>query len=75
MPHLTGTQKEIVDFVGEYIAREERSPTYSEIADGIEVAPRAVAYQLDKLEEAGVVTRQRRAGRVVARSIEIVGNE
>ena len=72
MAHLTKTQREIVEFVAAYLGREERSPTYDEIAEGCGYACRAVAYQLDKLEDAGVLSRRRHAGRVVARSIELV---
>lgn len=69
---LSETQIAIVEFVTDYRKTNHRAPTYEEIADGIGVAVRAVQYQLDKLEAAGVVTRERRNRRVVPRSIEIV---
>jgi len=72
MERLTVTQQEIVDFVAEYVFEVGEPPTYDEIATGIGVAVRAVQYQLDKLEEAGVVKRERRNGRCVPRSLEVV---
>lgn len=69
---LTETQKEILEF----IRTSKRSPTYNEIAEGVGVAVRAIQYQLDKMECAGVVSRDRSGfGRVLPRTVKIVGQK
>ena len=69
---LTTTQKEIVNFIKSVADRGGRPPTYGEIAIGVGVAVRAIQYQLDKLEAAGVVRRRRNGTRAVPRSVEVV---
>jgi predicted transcriptional regulator len=78
MPRLTNTQKEIVDFIRDYSSSSsgQSVPTYDEIARGVGVAVRAVQYQLDKLEELGVVKRERNGnGRCIPRTLSIVEAE
>ena len=70
--NLSETQNDIVVFIRKVAAKGGRPPTYDEIARGVGVAVRAVQYQLDKLEDAGVVTRRRNGTRAVPRSVEVV---
>ena len=70
--NLSETQNDIVVFIRRVASKGGRPPTYDEIARGVGVAVRAVQYQLDKLEDAKIVTRRRNGTRAVPRSVEVV---
>ncbi len=57
---LTDRQRRIVEFVRGYTTAYRRSPSLREIAAAVGLAtPSAAAYQLDRLEEMGFISRGR----------------
>jgi|SRR3989338_4938815 len=66
---LTKKQKDILDFITEYIATHDYSPSYQEIAEYFGLSSRATVYQhIQSLEDKGYVKAPDRK----ARSLEIV---
>ncbi|KKQ90853.1 MAG: LexA repressor [Berkelbacteria bacterium GW2011_GWA1_39_10] len=58
MEHLTKRQKEILDFISEYIASHDYAPSYREIAEFFHLSSIAtVADHLDNLKEKGFLTK------------------
>lgn len=58
LEHLTKRQKEILDFISEYIASHDYAPSYREIAEFFHLSSIAtVADHLDNLKEKGFLTK------------------
>lgn len=55
---LSDRQSQIVEFIKDFTKREGFAPTISEMAEGIGVNPNAIQYQINRLDDAGVITRQ-----------------
>lgn len=63
---ITKSQQRILDFVSDYIEKNGISPTYREIADGLELRTvSTVAEHIDNLCSLGVMRRTNDAGRVL----------
>lgn len=71
-PALSPRQRDVLVFIGAYVARHGYPPSVREIADGIGVAsPNAVNDHLDALESKGWVRRTRG----VARGLVVIRQE
>lgn len=69
MMGLTRRQRDLLDFIGAYMATENVAPSYQEMADGLGVASKNTVHRLvDALVERGCIGRL--ANR--ARAIEIL---
>lgn len=63
---ITKSQQKILDFVSDYIEKNGVSPTYREIADGLELRTvSTVAEHIDHLCALGVMKRSEDHGRVL----------
>lgn len=55
--HLPRRRKQVLDYIRDYIGRNHRSPTLSEIAESVRMSRSAVQRQLDALETQGYIVR------------------
>lgn len=63
---ITKSQQRILDFVSDYIEKNGVSPTYREIADGLELRTvSTIAEHIDNLCSLGVMRRSEDHGRVL----------
>lgn len=63
---ITKSQQRILDFISDYISKNNVSPTYREIADGLELRTvSTVAEHVDNLVARGVLKRSDEHGRVL----------
>jgi len=73
---LSSEQARILAYVQHYVATRGIAPTLRNIKAGCGIASLSgVFYSLDKLEEAGKITRQRRGKRRASRGIRLVAGE
>lgn len=69
MPNLTKKQKQILDFVTEFIHTHEYAPSYREIAEYFGLSSTATVHEhIKALEDKGVISSSQKA----ARSLEVV---
>lgn len=63
---ITKKQQRILDFISDFIEKNGVSPTYREIAEGLELnAVSSVAQHVDHLVALGVIKRSNEHGRVL----------
>lgn len=56
---MTDKERRVLDFVSHHIQGHGYAPTLQEIIDGAEISSKSVvAYQLDRLEERGLIQRE-----------------
>ncbi|OGY94278.1 MAG: repressor LexA [Candidatus Komeilibacteria bacterium RIFOXYC1_FULL_37_11] len=69
MPHLTKKQKQILDFVTQFIQTNEYAPSYREIAEHFGLSSTATVHEhIKALEDKGLITSSQKA----ARSLEVI---
>ncbi|PIR06294.1 MAG: repressor LexA [Candidatus Komeilibacteria bacterium CG11_big_fil_rev_8_21_14_0_20_36_20] len=69
MPNLTKKQKEILDFITQFIQTNDYAPSYREIADYFGLSSTATVHEhIKALEDKGLIT----SGHNMARSLEII---
>ena len=69
MPHLTKKQKQILDFVTQFIQSNEYAPSYREIAEHFGLSSTATVHEhIKALEDKGLITSSQKA----ARSLEVI---
>ena len=55
---ITERQQEVLDFIREFRARHDRSPTFLELAIGLKVSSKGtISHYLDRLEHYGAIKR------------------
>ena len=71
MPNLTKKQKEILDFITQFIQSHEYAPSYREIADYFGLSSTATVHEhVKSLEDKGLITSNHNA----ARSLEVISH-
>lgn len=69
MPHLTKKQKQVLDFVTQFIQTNDYAPSYREIAEHFGLSSTATVHEhIKALEDKGVISSSQNA----ARSLEVV---
>lgn len=72
MSQLSGKQADILDFLKEFLQEKDYPPSIRDIQEGCRISSTSVVdYNLRKLEEKGLIRRDRE----VSRGIEVLGNK